>query len=520
MARTLLLVELTGYTAAGVSAVYRYSTGKYWTEPGDTPPSTEYDDRVVDPGTITRTLFAAGASGIRANPQAQVDYGLVRLDNLDGALDSLFDGSDGVSFRERQVRILAVAEGAAYSTATVLLVASISQPLLEAGQVTVGIKGRLYTLASAHQTVLFAGSNSLPSGLEGVDDLKGKPKPLIYGRVYSFEPPQVNTARLIYQVSARALHSLIAAYDGVATLTAGSTYSSQADMETNVPSAGQYRVWYDTAACYLRLASEPAAPFTVDAQGDSDANSTPAQLLKRLALDRGWASGDISASDVTALDALTTAVCGVVVQGERTTTDAMDDIARAAGVAYWEDLTGTLRLVRFDEPSGTPALVLDEPVIDAVDQLQAGEDVPTGTVKLHYARYHKVHSRSEVLASVSEARTADAMQEWRVATATSTPSPNPYARLLSAERFCALATKAAADTEAARLLALADVPRRTHRLRGVELTAAEQAELDLGSVVELRWPRYGFDPEAGTLRRVIAITTSLGTGLSDVTVWG
>ena len=65
------LVELTGYSDAGTSAVYRYATAGYITAPTDTPANTWYEPRVSDPGSIVRSLFAAGASGIRANPRAR-----------------------------------------------------------------------------------------------------------------------------------------------------------------------------------------------------------------------------------------------------------------------------------------------------------------------------------------------------------------------------------------------------------------------------------------------------------------
>lgn len=530
---TQFLIELTGYTDTAASAVHAFCTGTgrddlpqgrgYCPLPTDAAPAAWYDDRIINPGSIVRQLFAAGSSGVRANPRAEVSYGLAELDNLDGGLDPVFDGTEGVSFRERQARTLAIDHGAAYSSATVLLRAAISQPALSIDKVTVGLKGRLYELDTPHQTVLFAGSNSLPNGLEGVDDLKGKPKPLIYGKVFNFSPPCVNTSRLIYQVSARALQSVDAVRDGGVVLTAGAAYSSQSDMETNAPAASQYRVWLAGSAAYIRLGSSLVYGLAVDATGDTAGNSTCAQLLKRLALDRGWASGDISSSDVTALDALTTAVCGTVVADSRTTLAVMDEIARSAGVSYFDDRLGVLRMLRFDDVgTGTGnELVLAPWNVEAVEQLPTGEDVPTTTIQLRYARYWSQQSLAELdLVNVTEAFKADLAQEWRVATASTTPSPNPHKRVLQAERDTALAYKADADAEATRLLALTSVPRRTHLLRGVSLDATELAQLELGGLIELRWGRYGFSTETGTLRRVIGITTSLRTGLSDITVWG
>lgn len=518
MAEPIYLVELTGYTDTGVSAVYRYATRGYITQPGDTPANTWYDDRVIDPGSISRSLFEAGASGVRANPQAKVGFGLIRLANIDGALDALFGGTGGVSFREREARVLLVEEGAAYGTATLLLRASVSQMTLSIAEVTVGLKDRLYELDSPHQTTTFAGTNSLPAGVEGVDDLKGKVKPLVYGKVYNFGPPQVNTARLIYQASARALQSVEAVYDGGVALTAGATYADQAAMEATAPAAGEYRVWL--AGGMLRLGSSPAYRVTVDCTADTAGNSTAAQLIKTLVLARGWAGADVSSADVTALDALNAAVCGIVVNDSRGTTAYLDELARSVGASYFVDRLGVLRLQRFDAPTGTASLVLAPWNIREVEQVPSGEDVPTTTIRLRYARYGDVQKRNEVGGSVTEARKADLAEEWRVATATSTPSPNPHKRLQTAERDTALTAKADADAEANRLLGLANVSRRTHVLRDVMLSSAEISALELGAVVELRWSRYGFSSETGTLRRVIALTTSLRERRSEITVWG
>ena len=318
---SIYLVEITGHTDVAASTVYRYSTGNYVTTAADTPASTWYDPRVLDPGTLTRTLVDTTSLAARANPRAEVGYGYVRLANRDGALDAIFGGGT-VSFRERRIRVLQVDSGAAYSTATLLWQGAVSQAQLTIDEVVLGIRDRLYELDSPHQSTLYAGSNTLPSGLEGVDDLKGKPKPLLYGKAFGLPAPCVNTSRLIYQVSARALQSVDGVYDGGSPYSAGAAYTDQTDMETNAPTAGQYRAWL--AGGMVRLGTAPTLGLTVDATADNAANSTAAQLLKTLALARGIDAGDISSADVTALDAANSAVLGVWVADSRSTLQVMD----------------------------------------------------------------------------------------------------------------------------------------------------------------------------------------------------
>lgn len=512
MSDWVLLVEITGYTDATTAVVYRYSTGPYSTLPTDTPANAWYSERVLDPGSITRTVPTE-----RNSPRAEVGYGVIRLVNIDGALDATF-GSGSVSFRERLARVLRVRPGAAYSTAEVLLVATIAQIELSDEEVTISVKDPSYRLASAHITSTYGGTNSLPNGVDGVDDLRGKVKPALYGRALKIRPPMVNTSRLIYQISTRALQSVDGVYDGGAPYSAGAAYSSEADMQANAPSAGQYRAWL--AGGMIRLGSSPALGLTVDASADSAANSTPAQLLRRMALDRGVVSGDINAADVTALDTASSAVCGLWIDDSRTTLDAMDLIARSCGAVYWFDRLGALRMRQLSLPGAAEAVAVAPWSAQSVTQVMSGEDVPTERVRIKYARYGVTQGASEVAGSVTAADEADLAQEWRVAEYAAAPSPNPHARLLTVERDTALTTKAAADAEALRLHGLLAAPRRTHRAVGVQLSDALVLALDLMAVVELRWRRYGFDPVTGSPRRVVGMTTYLRDLRADLTLWG
>lgn len=513
----IYLVELTGYTDASTSAVYRYSTGAYVTEPGDTLASTWYDPRVIDPGTITRTLLDTASGAARANPRAEVGFGYIRLANIDGRLDPVFGGG-AVSFRERRARVLQVAEGAAYSTAQVLLVATISQAQLDADEVVVGIKDRLYELDSPHLAATYGGTNALPAGVDGVDDLKGKRKPRLIGKAFALPAPCVNTSRLIYQVSDRALQSVDGVFDGGSAYTAGSAYTDQADMEANAPAAGHYRAWL--AGGMVRLGGlAPVLGLTVDATGDTAGNSTAAQLLKALAIDRGIDAGDIHSGDVAALDALNPAVLGVWIHSDRTTLDIMDELARSVGAVYRFDRLGRLRMQRLDAPSGAIVASLAPWNVSTVTQVQSGEDVPVGTVRVRYARYYLTQSGAQVAGSVSAADRADMGQEWRVATYAADPSPNPHKRLQSLERDTAFTTSAAADAEALRLHGLMSVPRRTHQLTGVQLDDAVTT-IDVGAEVGLRWDRHGYSPDVETPRLVLSITSYLRDRRADLTLWG
>lgn len=512
----ILLAELTGYTDASTSTVYRFSTRKFWTEPTDTPPNEGYSDRIVDAGFLKRQLYFGGVSGARANPRSQVDYGAIVLTNIDGALDTVF-GVASISFRERPIRLLKVRQGQPYSAAEVVYKAAISQVAMTRETVTISVKDRSYELNSPHLTTTYLGNNSLPAGVEGSADMAGKVKPKGYGKVFSFAPPCVNTSKQIYQVNVAAIQS-VDVFDGASALTRGTDYTSQADMEATAPSPGYYRVW--PAGGMFRLETKPTYLLTADVTYDTAADSTVAQILKRMATDRGIQASDISAADVTALDALNNAVVGIVIDDTRTTLDAMDGVALSIGASYYFDQFGVLRMNRFDEPSGTAVAVVANWADSTLEKVADGEDVPTVDVRLNYAGYVNPLSPGQIASSITGAVYSDVQQRYRVSQYAGTITPNPHKRTLVMERTTLLTTKSAADTEAQRLFNLVSVSRRTFVAKNVFLDDAALETIDINSVVELRWDRYGFDPVFGTLRRVIALTHYFSARRCDLTLWG
>lgn len=220
-AEQIYLVEITGADAAGATTVFRYCTGLGYTTLGtDTPAHTYYAPRVTNPGLYERTCHG----GAKTFGLAGIGFGTIELQNADGALDGLVDyGLDG-----QTCRVLVGTQGAAYSTFTAIFKGTMDQAFPAMDSVRINIRDVLQNLDVPLQTVKYAGTNSLPNGLEGVaEDLKGKPKPLLWGYVNDVTPPQVNTSRLIYQLSCQqfrndALPWTVSVKDQGAALTEGS----------------------------------------------------------------------------------------------------------------------------------------------------------------------------------------------------------------------------------------------------------------------------------------------------------
>src|SRR5574340_1088056 len=87
------LVEMTVLDQSGVARVLRYaSASAFMTKPSEVPPNTAYEPRLMNGGSYERHCWQRGAT----RGTSQIGYGLISLNNSDGALDWLLTaGVDG-----------------------------------------------------------------------------------------------------------------------------------------------------------------------------------------------------------------------------------------------------------------------------------------------------------------------------------------------------------------------------------------------------------------------------------------
>jgi hypothetical protein len=258
MARPLFLMELVAYAPLIEAAVtLRYSSPVgFITGPAETPANTLYEPRLLTPMPVKRDLFDSGATSGRS----RIDYGDVELLNGDGALDALLTYGYG-----RAVTIRKGTVGAAYPAGFTTIFDGTAIGVEGSGdRLRVKLRSGQLSLEQPFQTTKYAGNNSLPAGLEGVaEDLKGKPKPVCLGTVLNVAPPQVNTSKLIYQVSDGAVQSVDAVYDAGRALATGGIWTiddggfGSEDVQGLVYGAGLY------------VAVGTAGTLTTSADGDT-----------------------------------------------------------------------------------------------------------------------------------------------------------------------------------------------------------------------------------------------------------
>ncbi|MEX2281797.1 MAG: hypothetical protein WEE89_04895 [Gemmatimonadota bacterium] len=236
------LVELVAYDPGlpGTTTL-RYSTKGHVTGPAETPANTFYDPRVVQPATIRRLLFSEGTTQGRS----KVALGDLILANDDGELDGLIDyGVDG-----RAITIRRGLPGAAYPAGfPVALVTTMEQLEVNTSRVIVRLRDRQAELDKPLQATKYDGDNVPPDGLEGGEELKDKPKPVLYGQATNISPVPVNPSRLIYQLADGLLASVENVYDSGVSLkedlveweTQTSGYSAGEQINTATFGAGLY----------------------------------------------------------------------------------------------------------------------------------------------------------------------------------------------------------------------------------------------------------------------------------------
>lgn len=503
MAKGIYLVEIVAATdSIGATTTLYFSSDGFVTSGSDTPANTYFEPYIKQPALMSRSISTTG--------QSKVGYGELVLTNIDGSLDYLIDyGFDG-----RSITIRYGLNTSAYPAGfTTVLVGTMEQPEFRWKEVSIKIRDRQDELASKQlQTTKYTGSNSLPAGLEGVaGDIKGQPKPVLYGQVFNIEPVFVNTSRLIFQVNDGAVNSVDAVYDRGVALTAGAAYTDQTDMETNAPSAGQFRAWLGGG--YVRLGSSPTGIITADVtQGAAVSNRTVAQIVKSIAIDRGGVvSGDIDSGDVTALDTANSSVVGIYVKDETDISSALDELTNSIGAWWGFDSLGKLRMARLVVPSGTPVETFTESEIVDIDR--SGE-LPAYTVKLKYKKFYVVQD-SDLAGAVTDARRAELKQDFREVVSTDSNILDKHLLASEKEFVTLLVDATAAQTEADRLLAMYKLRQDYFEIRTRDVDI--QYSIELGDVVEVAVSRFGLS--GGELFVVTGIESDLKRNEYKLRLW-
>lgn len=506
----IYIVEITAaIDAAGTTTVLRYASKPYTTKPTDTPVNTFYDDRITNPASISRSLYSNGTT----SGASRVNYGAVELSNVDGGLDSILK----YSFDGRSLVIKIGNEGDAYSAFTTILNGTMEQVEFTFSKVTILARDKLAIVDMPLQTTLYAGNNALPDGVEGVADIAKSPKPLLYGQVFNIAPIMVNSSKLTYQINDGAIQSVGNVYDKGIALTAGADYANVTALHAASPASGTFVTCL--ALGYIRLGAVPTGLLTCDAtQGAASSNRTVAQILKAMALKAGIASGDINASDVTALDTANSSVIGIWIDGADSAMVAMDKVAQSIGAYFGFDALGVLRMGLFTTPTGSATLEIDINNILSIERSRTNDTdkgIPAWRVNLTYQKNYSVQD-FDLAGAVTAARRSVLSLPALTKSAEDTVIKTQYTLAPTIEKESLLVDATAAQTEATRLLNLYKTSRDLYTVTiALDLTTTLP---DLNNIVNITMNRFGLN--SGKLFKIIGIESDYSKNRATLTLWG
>lgn len=491
----------------GTLRQFYLGTEGYTTSSTDTPADVAFLPVLSDAGSLSLWAFSEG----KTSGSTRLQLGEIRANGVDGQFDAWKD----YSFDGRPVVIRSGEKTAAWSELPVIFTGAVKSVVVSLGQVTINITDRALIFDRPVLTRLFLGTNSGPTGLEGLPgDIKGKVWPRIYGPVRNVSPPCANTSKLTYRLSDRAVDAISAVYDRGASVTLGTNYATSALLTAATVSAGTYATCL--AEGLFRLGSAPTGQITADAvAGGSDPLRTVGQTMQQLAFDAGLTAADVLASDVGELNALATYVVGLYLDSDTTFRSAMDQIAASAGAWWAFDLDGILRMGRLDAPTGNPDISIIPSDVGSAFESEVADDsgLPVWRVTVRYSKFFTVQA-SDVAGSVSADRRAELANEYRTVSVEDASVRIQWAQARELIVDTLLTSAANAATEAARLLAI-------HKVRRDLFVVPVPLEVFGGGLMRqasLTHPRFGLS--LGRLLVILGFELDLARSRVIAKLWG
>ncbi|HDZ48781.1 hypothetical protein LCGC14_0074510 [marine sediment metagenome] len=444
-----------------------------------------YDPRIQQPG-----LYEAGLYAGQLLQQSRSGYGETTLINTDGGLDYLADYA--VDGREMILAFNGVPQ----------VVGTVARLAFSDDEVSVVLRDPLEPMRSPHPMQTYTGDNVLPDGLEGTqDDIAGEPKPLVFGEVRNAQPVQVNTAKLIYQVSSLADCTIQAVYDRGVALDNGGTYTSLAQLQSTAPVEGTFRAYQG----YVRLGDNATGTLTVDAE---QADPRAGAVAESLAAARGYT---LHEDDVAKLNAY--GAVRFYITTDTNTLELLDRIAESIGGFLTVQPGQQLRLGIWEAPEPTSETINDYSIATiSRSATGAGEGgLPVWRVTLECDRIETV--QPDLQSNVSEARRARLGQQTRrvVATNEAVRTRHPLAGEITINSV--LASYAPSELVAQRVLTLLGVRRDT-----VTVEAMEALIPTVSGNLTLITPRQGYGN--GRAMRVTGFRLNAQTDELTLNLWG
>lgn len=508
---TAYIAEIGAWTGAQEETL-RIGTHPFSTLPSDVPANVSFLGVITDIGAIDRSVFQG--NGITGDPR--VSSGYIELSNT-GRLDSWLNyGFDGRTFELSRLNVSSL-----YSSRRRLFTGTLIG--IDASnawtKLRLLIRDRLQELDLPLLTERYSGTTIGPGATaEGNAEVKDQLKPWALGRCRNVTPILVNAYDLIYQVSKKAVVSIVVKWSGDPLTLFGNMLTLEALQAAVIPT-GQYATCLERGM--FRTANSPAGVVTADVvEGVNGASRTHAQIALRVMQEFGIE--DIDLASVTAADAFSSAEAGIHIDTDESALIWLSKIMDSAGFALIPDLDGVFSIVILKDPSSlTPVMSFDLNSLSAGSSLSllngSGDDngVPTYSVVMTFDRNYTPMDLSQLAGILSDADKSALEETFKTITLrdTSVRISHPLAAELNKDSLFAFA--ADANVEGNRVLNMLKV-RRDRISLSVKDEVAE--EVELGDCVLLTLSRFGFD--SGKKFIVVGKKNNFRSRTIELSLWG
>ena len=461
-------------------------------------PSVWFDGRVLDAGSISRTLPLApvGSSAI------ETTFGSVVIDNTDGAFDTLLDQNTAIS---QSLRIRGGRLGINVADFVTVFDARITGIGLSETQATLELQDPVVYAQNLYPTTVFTGLG----GIGGDADLEGIVRPVVLGRVWNMSPVLINAVALIYQAHDGAIAAVSDVFDGGVALTFTADYVSYNALAAASLSGGQYATCL--ASGLIRVGGTPAFALTAHVDGALAAGTTVRSIAAWL-IDQLGTQLEISV-DASSFGALPAWTAGWVWNEEFTLADAISRFVGDGGYHWGADTDGLVRAVRLSAPdAGNIVATYDAADIVAIERTP----LPQGYEGIHQRRQVRYLRNWTVqddagLAATAASR-ASRQREWRTRISTvAIASRNALdPAVLETSLYQAGHAQALADY----LIGLHGVSRQMFSLE----TKIFGALPKVGDTVRVTYPRFALGD--GRALRIVAMDLRLAENEVNLLLWG
>lgn len=471
-----------------------FSSHGFISGPADTPADTYYDERVDQPLYFGRSIVGDRIGGLAT------ETGEMRLANGDGGLDAWVDR---FAFDARRAVVRIGDDDFALDEYGTIFDGAMHDVEADEQGVVIRVRTKRAALASAIAATFYTGAG----GAEGGDDIKGRMKPLCWGKVFNVPAIPVDIPNLLYQVHNGLINDVPAVYDrGIALTKVGGT-----------PSPGQYSV--DAAAGTFTLGGTPAGLVTADVAGRVNGSSVYltqlADIVQDILLTYGpLSSGDLDADSFTALNAAQPATMGLWLQEPVNVDQVVHELLAAAHCFGTFTPLSVFRVGQFAAPAASTDVSIDAEDISAVSRVPLPDALSplVWRYRVGWARNYVV--QTDLASGVSDARRAFAAAEQRIAAAADAALTIVWQLARDPEPLPSyFALEADAEAEAARMLALLQDP---HALYTIRCKPALWT-LNVNDTVRVSYPRYRLN--GGALCRVVGIELDAAENATVLTVF-